>query len=74
MVINESYNGNVKLQVAHIKDTSNAKALYFVYILKVILVEEFPNVVEKLTILGGKLFQTFTTRSLKSFFHVLVRQ
>jgi len=34
-----------------------------------ILFEDFLNVVneEKLTILGGKLFRTFTTRSLKTF-------
>ena len=38
-------------------------------ILKLILVKECLNVAneEKFTILGGKLFQTFTPRSLKSF-------
>jgi len=30
--------------------------------------------VEKLTTVGGKLFQTFTTCSLKKFFRTLVRQ
>jgi len=40
-----------------------------VYILRLILFQEFLNVAneEKFTILGGKLFQTFSTRSLKSF-------
>jgi len=40
-----------------------------VCILRLILFKEFLNVAdeEKFTILGGKLFQTFTTRSLKSF-------
>ena len=39
-------------------------------ILRLILFKEFPNVAneEKFTILGGKLFRTFTTRSLKKFF------
>jgi len=47
-----------------------AKSLnIYVYILRLILFKEFLNVAneEKLTILGGILFQTFATRSLKSF-------
>jgi len=49
---------------------------YFVYKRKLILCREFRNDdnVEKLTTIGGKLFQTFTTRSLKKFFRTLVRQ
>jgi len=48
------------------------KALIFsIYrpILRFILFKELQNVAseEKFTILRGKLFQTFTTRSLKSF-------
>jgi len=41
-----------------------------------ILFKEFLNVAneEQFTILGGKLFQTFATRSLKTFFRVFVRQ
>jgi len=40
-----------------------------------ILFKEFLNVAneKKFTILAGKLFQTFTTRSLKKFFRVFVR-
>ena len=36
------------------------------------MLKEFLNVAneEKFTILGGKLFQTFTTRSLKKFFRI----
>jgi len=52
------------------------KALTFsIYLVLVILFTEFLNVAyeEKFTILGGKLFQTFTTRSLKSFFRVFMR-
>jgi len=60
-----------KLQVAHIRHIPvTLKALIFrIYILKLILVKEFLNVAneKKITILGGKRFQTFTTRSLKDF-------
>jgi len=40
------------------------------------LFKDFLNLASeaKFTILGGKLFQTFTTRSLKKFFRVLVQQ
>ena len=46
------------------------KAIIFIIILRLILFKKFLNVVNEktFTILGGKLFQTFTTRSLKNFF------
>jgi len=49
---------------------------YLVYILRFILFMEFLNLARepKLTILGSKLFQTFTTRSLKKFSRLFVRQ